>query len=409
MPFPTGLRALNHRSFRHYWLGQLVSMVGRWMQAIGQSWLVLELTGSPLKLGIVNALQFAPILLLSFVAGAIADRVEKRQLLVGTQVGLMVPALAVAVLTWSGHIRYWHVALMAAAMGVANALDMPTRQSLVVELVGKDDLTNAIALNSALFNAARVVGPALGGLLIARYGVAATFLLNGLTYLPVIAALLAMHGDPPPRASRDTSMRQEIADGLRYAVRSPVVSLILSLVLSVSVFAINHNVLVPLVARDVLGEAARGFGFLMAALGVGAFVAAALLAQFGRHRPALVTVVASALVTSAGILSLAVVRHFWVAAAVLFVVGLAQILFLAGSNTILQLTVPDALRGRVMSLYVLAFAGVSPLGSLLIGSIAEAFGPAAACLAGGGLGLVCVLLLTAGWSRRSGPEPAQTP
>jgi len=400
MRFPSGLRALNHRDFRLFWAGQFISLAGRWMQSVGLSWLVLELTNSPLKLGIVGALQFAPILVLAFVAGAITDRFPKRSLLIVTQFALTLPAFSLAALIWGGHVMYWQVAVLAGLIGVFNALDMPARQSFVVELVGKDDLTNAIALNSAMFNAARVAGPAIGGLLIARYGVAVAFVLNGVSFLAVIAALAAMRFEDLPRAHRGTTIREEIADGLRYAIGSPLISLILSLVLAVSVFVINHSTLVPLLARDVLGEGVHGFGFLMATLGAGALVGAVALAQFGRGRPPLAAIVVPAIVASAGILSLAAVRQFWLAAILLFVIGAAQILFLAGSNTTLQVTVPDELRGRVMSLYTLAFAGVTPIGAFLIGSVAEAFGVPAACFAGGGLGLACVLALTALGTRR---------
>ena len=403
MRFPSGLRALSHRDFRLFWTGQLISLVGRWMQSVGQSWLVLELTNSPLKLGIVGALQFAPILVLSFVAGAIADRFPKRPLIIATQVALMLQAFSLAALIWSGHVQYWHVALGACIIGVVNALDMPARQSLIAELVGKDDLMNAIALNSAMFNAARVAGPAAGGLLIAHYGVAVAFFLNGASFLAVIAALLAMRVEGFRQAHRGTTIREEIADGLRYAVGSPVISLILSLVLAVSVFVINHTVLVPLLARDVLGEGVHGFGFLMAALGAGAMVGALALAGFGHGQPPLGAIVAPAIVASTGTLFLAAVSQFWLAATLLFIIGLAQILFLARCNTMLQVTAPDALRGRVMSLYTLVFAGVTPIGAFFIGSTAEAFGVPTACVAGGGLGLVCVLALTARWNRRRLP------
>jgi MFS family permease len=400
MPFPTGLRALNHRDFRLFWTGQLISLVGRWMQSVGQSWLVLDLTGSPLKLGILYSLQFAPILVLSVPAGALADRFPKRRLLVLTQVALTLPAFGLAALTWTGRVEYWHVVGLATLMGIAQAIDMPARQSMMVELVGKDDLVNAVALNSGVFNAARIVGPALGGLVIAQYGVAAAFLLNGVSYLPVVGALLAMRPAPPPRAARATTLRAEIADGLRYATGSPLVSLVLGLVLVVSVFTINHNVVVPLVAREALREDARGFGFLMAAVGAGALVAAALLAQFGRARPPVVRLVAAAVVASGGLLALAAVRGFWLASAVFFVIGLAQVLFLSSCNTTLQLTAPDELRGRVMSFYTLAFTGVAPIGAFVIGAIAEAGGAPAACAAGGGLALVGVLALAARWARR---------
>jgi len=192
MPVPTALRALAHRDFRLFWSGQLVSLIGTWMQSVGQAWLVLELTNSPLRLGLLGTLQFGPILLFAFMAGAISDRIPKRRLLVGTQTALMLQAFALSALVWSGRVQYWHVAVLASLYGFANTLDMPARQSYIADLVGKEDLTSAIALNSAVFNGARVVGPAVAGLLVARYGPAAAFFFNEVSFLAVIVALLAV-------------------------------------------------------------------------------------------------------------------------------------------------------------------------------------------------------------------------
>jgi MFS family permease len=392
MRFPAGLHALNHRDFRLFWMGQGVSVMGSWMQTVGQAWLVLDLTGSPFKLGLVSALQFGPLLILSLVAGALIDRWPKRRLVIGTQIALMVPALTLALLSWTRVVQYWHVAALALTIGVVNALDMPTRQAIVAEIVGRDDLLNAIALNSAIFNAARVTGPALGGLLIAHYGVAPAFLLNGLSFVPVVLALLAMHHSAPVRPPRETTIRQEIGDGLRYALRTPQVSLVLFLVLAVSAFAINHNVTVPLLAREVLGQGARGFGLLMSSLGAGALSGALIMALFsGRGRPKPVALIVPALIVTSGVLSLAAVRQFRMAAVILFIVGLSQIVFLTSCNTTVQIAVPDELRGRVVSVYILVFAGMTPVGALLVGAVAEAFGVPSACALGGGLALACVL------------------
>ncbi|MGH7357383.1 MAG: MFS transporter, partial [Candidatus Rokuibacteriota bacterium] len=351
MPFPAALRALNHRDFRLFWTGQAVSSVGSWMQSVGLSWLVLELTGSPFRLGLVSALQFGPVLLFSAVAGVVVDRTPKRRLVLGTQMALMLPALVLAGLAWTGWVRYWHVAALAGTIGVVNALDMPSRQSFLVEMVGREDLLNAIALNSASFNTARVVGPALGGLLIARYGTAVAFLLNALSFLAVLLTLLAVRAGSDPRPRRGTTIRQELADGLRYATRTPLVALILGLVFAVSTFAMNHGVLVPLFARDVLHEGVRVFGLLMASLGAGAVVGAVVVATLGYAKPPLAAVVAPGLGVALGILSLAFVRHLALAAIVLFVVGALQIAFQNACNTIVQVTVPDELRGRVMGVY----------------------------------------------------------
>ena len=409
MRFPTGLRALNHRDFRLFWTGQLVSLVGTWMQSVGQSWLVLELTNSPFKLGLIGTLQFGPMLCFSFVAGAIADRVPKRRLVLATQTALMLQAFSLSALAWTGHVQYWHVAVLASLYGFAATLDMPTRQSFIVEMVGKDDLMNAIALNSAMFNGARMVGPAAAGLLVARYGVAPAFLLNGVSFLAVIVALLGIRAEGLPQAQASSSVRQDIVAGVRYAVGTPLVLLILGLLFFVSLFVINHNVLVPLLARDVLHEGAQGFGFLMAALGMGAVAGALALAVLGSGRPRLIVVVAAAIVASATTLSLAAIRHFWPATIALGLIGFSQIVFMASCNSTLQVTAPDRLRGRIMSLYAFVFVGVTPIGSFFVGSIAEVFGVSVAFAAGGGLGLLCVLALTFWWMRGPGRPSEDLP
>jgi MFS family permease len=406
MPWSTGLRAFRHRDFRLFWSGQLVSLIGTWMQSVGQAWVVLELTGSPFKLGVISALQFGPMLFLSLLAGALADRVRKRRLLLLTQGALMIQALALAALDWTGQIQYWHVAVLAALYGVANTLDLPARQSFVVQIVGKHDLINAIALNSAVFNGARVVGPAVAGLLVARYGVAIAFLLNGVSFLGVIAALLAMRNEGAPRPRSDDTLGQEILQGLRYAWETPLVALIMGFMLVMSLFVINFGVIVPLVAREVLHEGAHGFGLLMASLGIGAMAGAVALAVGGRGRAPVWLLSGTALACAVGLGGLGAVRHFWVAAAVLVAVGFTMIVFMASSNTTVQVTVPDALRGRLMGLYAFVFVGMTPFGALLIGSIAERWGVPAACFVGGGTGAALVLGLTLVWGRRAAAAPA---
>src|SRR5581483_8212630 len=338
------------------------------------------------RLGLIGALQFGPILLFSFLGGAISDRVHKRRLLVGTQTALMLQALTLSALVWSGHVRFWHVAVLAALYGLATTLDMPARQAFIAHLVPRSDLMNAIALNSAVFNGARVVGPA-AGLLVARYGTAAAFLLNGLSFIAVIAALLAIHADGAPRPRSGLTMGAEIAEGVRFALGAPRIALVFGLLLSVSLFVINTNVLVPLLARDVLHEGAHGFGLLMASLGVGAVMGALAVAALSVGRPPLWAVVAPAAAAAALLAGLSLVRHFGMAAAVLMAMGLAQITFMTGCNTTVQITVPDDLRGRIMGLYALVFAGMTPIGSLIMGSIAERWGVSVACAVGGLVGL----------------------
>ena len=408
MPWPAGLRAFRHRDFRLFWSGQLISLVGTWMQSVGQAWVVLEITGSPLKLGSITALQFGPMLFLSFLAGALADRVRKRRLLLLTQSALMVQAFALAALAWTGHIQFWHIAMLATVYGIANTLDLPARQSFVVQIVGKNDLINAIALNSAVFNGARVVGPAVAGLLVARYGVAIAFLLNGLSFLGVIAALLAIANEGEPRPRRDATLRGEILQGLQYAWETPLIVLILTYMLVTSLFVVNFGVVVPLVTREVLHEGAHGFGLLMASLGVGAVIGAGALALVGRGRAPVWVLAGAALVDALGLMVLGLVRLFWLTAVLLGVMGFAMIVFMASSNTTLQVTVPDALRGRLMGLYAFVFVGMNPFGALFIGSVAERWGVPAACLAGGGIGAVCLLALTVALGRRASEPPEMT-
>ncbi len=401
MKFPAGLSALNHRDFRLFVSGQLISLIGSWMQTVGQSWLVLLLTNSPFKLGLISALQWLPMLCFAFVAGAIADRLPKRRLIIGTQTSLMLQAFILGALAETGSVQYWHVAVLATLYGLATTLDMPARQAFIVEMVeGKSDLMNAIALNSAMFNGARIVGPAIAGLLVARYGVALSFFLNGASFIAVIIALLAMENEGLPRVRRGASVLGDIRIGVRYAVSTPVVALVLSLLLAVSLFVINYNVLVPLLAKDVLQRGAQAFGLLMAALGIGALFGALALALLGTGRIPVAVVVTAAILVSGATLALSIVRIFWLAMLILAIVGCAQIVFTASVNTILQVTVPDELRGRIMSLYALVFAGVTPIGSLFVGSVAEAFGTPMAYAIGGGCGLLVVLVLTIRSARR---------
>src|SRR6266540_1766495 len=374
MPLPAGFSALNQRDFRVFWSGQLVSLIGTWMQRVGQAWLVLELTNSAFKLGLISSLQFAPVLLLAVPGGAVADRVPKRRLLMLTQTVLMLQSCVLTVLVWTSTVRYWHVAVLSVVYGLAQAFDLPTRQAFVADLVGKPHLMNAIALNSAMFNAARLVGPAVAGLLIARYGLAQTFLLNALSFLAVLGALLALRAEGRPHPSAGTTLAEKIRGGLQYAAATPLIRFVLTLLLSVSFFVLNFNVLVPLVTKQVLHGGAGDFGWLMACLGGGAI---------------------------AGALTLALAGNFAMAAATLVVVGFAQITFQATCNTILQLTTPDALRGRIMSLYAVVFAGVTPFGALTVGYVAEKLGTPAACAVSGAGGLLSVAILTVLWRTRT--------
>lgn len=400
MRLPTGFSSLNQRDFRVFWLGQLVSLVGTWMQRVGQAWLVLELTNSAFKLGLITSLQFAPVLLFSLPGGAIVDRIRKRRLLMLTQSILMLQACVLTWLVWTGRVQYWHVAVLSTVYGLAQSLDLPTRQAFITDLVGKTHLMNAIALNSAMFNAARLIGPAVAGVLIARYGLPQAFLLNALSFVAVLGALAAVRTEGSPHPSAGTTFLEKIRGGVQYAATTPLIRFVLLLLLTVSFFVLNFNVLVPLVTKQVLHGGAGEFGWLMACLGGGAIAGALAMALLLEGRPPFSMPIAAGVVASIGMGTLAFAPGFALTAGTLVVVGCAQIVFQASCNTMLQLTAPDALRGRVMSLYALVFAGINPFGALMVGYVAETLGTPSACAVGGAGGLLSVAILTLLWRRR---------
>ena len=282
----TIFRSLRHRNFRLFFSGQLVSLIGTWMQNVGQAWLVLELTHSSFKLGIVSALQFTPMLFLSFPAGALIDYFPKRKIIIMTQFSLMVLAFTLAILDWTGTVQYWHVVILATLLGVVNTIDMPARQSFIIEMVGKEDLMNAIALNSSIFNAARATGPAIAGIVIAAAGTGACFFVNGLSFLAVLWGLLLMKMDMPAlKAPKSYHVVDDIKEALGYIRETPVLMITIVLVAVISIFAANFNVLVPVFARQELHKDAAGFGFLMSAFGIGALFGAISLAVMSRLGP----------------------------------------------------------------------------------------------------------------------------
>ena len=407
MRFPHGLRALNHRDFRRFYAAQLLALVGGWMQTVAQAWLVLQLTDSPFKLGLISTLQFSPILMFSLVAGAVADRLPKRGLLVTTQTTLACQALLLGALVSTGRVQYGHVAVLGLVLGFANAVDQPARQSFVMDMVGKGDVANAVALNSAAFNAARIIGPAVAGVLIGRVGVGPVFFINSVGFVGVILTLLRLEARGLPARERRATILEEIVEGLRYARRTPRLLLALGLVLSVSLFVFNFTVYVPLLARTVLGLGAEGFGFLMASLGVGAVAGALTVGGFGSREPELGRMFLSAAVAFAALLGLGLSRHVWTTAPLLFVTGYFGIMLMATCNTSMQLRAPDALRGRVMSLYTWVTGGVFPIGAFLVGSISQAWGVSAAFLWNGTLGLVTLAGIMLWWRLRArAPRPA---
>jgi predicted MFS family arabinose efflux permease len=401
MRLPHGLRALAHRDFRRFYAAQLLALVGSWMQTVAQAWLVLQLTDSPFKLGLISTLQFLPILMFSVVTGAVADRLPKRRLLVATQTTLACQALLLGTLVATGRVQYWHVAMLGLVLGFANVFDQPARQSFVMEMVGKGDVANAVALNSAAFNAARIVGPAVAGVLIAKVGVGPAFFVNGVGFVGVILTLGRLEARGLPAREVPATMLEEILEGLRYARRTPRLLVAIGLVLVVSLCVFNFTVYVPLLARTVLGLGAEGFGFLMASLGVGAVAGALTVGARGSREPGLGQMFLSAAVAFAALLGLGLSRHVWMAAPLLLVTGYFGIMLMASCNTSMQLRAPDALRGRVMSLYTWVTGGVFPIGAFIVGSISQAWGVSAAFLWNGTLGLLALAGIMLWWGLRA--------
>jgi MFS family permease len=391
-----GFRALEVRNYRLFWTGQLISQTGSWMQRTAQDWLVLQLTHSPFALGLVTALQFLPVLLLSLIGGVISDRWSKHRLVIITQVAALLQAAVFAALVASGAVQLWHVYVLALLQGVITAIDNPVRQAFVAELAGRDHMVNAVALNSMLFNGARIVGPATAGLMIAGAsstlsGIALVLLVNALSFVAVLIGLLKIDGSKLSAAARGPAgkMGQRLVEGLAYVWRTPAVLLIMIVVAAIGTFGYNFSVVLPLLSGFVLHTDAAGYGGLSAFLGFGSLVGA-LSTAYSRQVTVRRLLVGS-LVFSVLLGAVAVSTNLALSGVLLVALGFAGIVFSTSANTLLQLTVPDELRGRVLSLYMLLFAGSTPIGGLLIGTLSNVIGVsetllvcAALCLLGVG-------------------------
>jgi MFS family permease len=387
-----GLRAFKHRNYRLFFGGQAISLVGTWMQQVAQGWLVLQLTNDPLWLGLVAVAQFGPVLAFGLFGGLIADHLPKRQTLMVTQAIAMVLALVLFGLTATDLVEVWHVMVLAALLGIANAVDMPTRQAFAVEMVGRDDMANAVGLNAALFNASRIVGPAMAGLLIGAFNISIAFLINGLSFIPVLIGYFMMRDEelrPIPAIARPTGWRdvvENLAEGARYVRRTPLVMLGSAVVGLAATFGMNFQVLVPPLADNVLDVGAVGFGLLMAASGVGSTIAALSVAFTKKIGPA--PIVYGAIGLGLASIALALSTSFAVSLVAMFFAGMGAIAMAVTANTTIQAAVPDQLRGRVMSVYTTVFAGSVPAGGLFAGFIASSWGVAAAFMVGAVLTLV---------------------
>src|SRR5579864_1914121 len=367
-------RALTHRNFQLFFAGQLVSLIGTWMQSTAQLWLVYRLTNSPALLGIFGFASQIPILLLASLGGYVGDRYNRHLGVIWTQTVAMLLSFVLAALTLLGVLRVWEIILIAFLAGIVNAFDVPIRQAFLVQMVGKEDLPNAIALNSSIFNAARVVGPAIAGFAIAWVGEGWCFFLNGVSFLAVIVALLAMRIKPVERKPSEESPLRSLMQGFHFAMSDLPIRSALLLLSWLSLLGLQYSVFLPIFAEDVLHGGARGLGLLMSSAGVGAVLGALHFAARTEFKGLARWIAGTSVSCAVGLVLFSASRVFWMSMVVLFVVGFSATVQMAATNTIVQSRVPDELRGRIMAVYATMFMGVQPIGSLLAGGIAKRIG-----------------------------------
>lgn len=371
--------ALTHSDFRYFWLGQCVSLIGTWMQSVAQSWLVYTMTDSPFLTGLVGAVQFLPVMFLSLFAGILIDKLPKKKIIFITQAVSMSLALIMAILVFTGYIRYWHILVIAFVLGCTNTVDMPARQTYIIEITGREDLMNAIALNSAVFNLARIVGPSIGGIILASAGAGWCFLLNGLSFIAVLLGLSRINSKPFIR-KKDSGkkMLDEIKDGLIYVKNEKVILKTLLMVTVIGIFVFNFNVLLPVFTKEVLHMDGRIYGFLMSSLGAGSLVGALLVSLRGRRGPKFYIMLISSFTVSVLFILIGMSRNYLLTALLLSVTGIFNILFSTTANTTIQINASDEYRSRAMSVYTLLFSGTTPIGNIFAGSVSGALGAAAA-------------------------------
>lgn len=401
-PIARTFESLSVRNYRLFFLGQVVSWTGTWVQWVAQGWLVLELTGSGFGLGLVTALQWLPVLLFGAWAGVIADRFDKRHLLIFTNVGSGVLSLVLGIATVAGVVSLWFVIVIAFLLGMLTALDNPTRQTFTFEMVGRERLTNAVSLNTATFTTARVIGPAVAGLLIAGVGIGPCFLVNAASFIPVTIALLAMDTSQLMPTGLAEKARGQVREGWRYVRSQPLLRTILVMMAVIGTLQYNFQVILPVLAKETFGGDAATFGFLGAALGVGMFTGSMTNAAFGRSNRTVLLGAGLAL----GTLSIVVAAapSVTIAALLMLPLGAASMAFLATINSTLQLNSSDEMRGRVMAMYFVLFLGSTPIGAPIIGWLAATFGPRVALAFGGTATLVA---LTYGYLRLPRESPGQ--
>jgi MFS family permease len=405
-PVRTGMfRSLRVRNYRLYASGQLVSLTGTWMQRVAQDWLVLTITNSGTALGIVTALQFGPSLLLGPWGGVLADRGDKRRILLATQSVLAALALLLGMLDVTGVVQYWHVLALATALGVITAIDTPVRQSFVIEMVGKDELTNAVAINSTIFNLGRILGPALAGVLITAVGTGWAFLGNSASSLAVLAGLMLMRTDELFPSTPVRRGRGQLREGLRYVRARRDLMLTMVLIFVFGTFGLNFAITCALMAKQVFDRGASGYGMLSTSLAVGAFFGA-ILATRRTKRPSALFLLSAAAFFSVGEIAAGLMPTYLATALVLMPTGLAMLSVTTAANSHIQLGVAPTMRGRVMALYLVCFMGGTPIGAPMIGWLAGVAGPRWGLIGGGLVCLLSVIGLAAFVARSRGMHAA---
>ncbi|HUB82811.1 MAG TPA: MFS transporter [Bryobacteraceae bacterium] len=396
---PATLRALQYRNFQLFFSGQLISLIGTWMQNLAQPWLVYRLTGSMLLLGGISFCSQIPIFLLSTVGGIVADRYSRHRVVIATQTLSMLLALILAALTLTNRVQIWHIFVLSALLGAVNAFDIPARQAFIVEMVGKADLMNAIALNSSMFNASRVVGPAIAGILVAAIGEGWCFFANGISYIAVIVGLLFMRVDANVRKAHQASPLANVIEGFRFVIRNRPIHALLILLGMASVTGMPFQVLMPVFADRVLHGGPKALGWLTGSAGMGALAAALLLASRRTLKGLSVWVAASATAFGIGLIIFSTSHNFLFSAVILVPVGFTLMLQMGSTNTLIQSMIPDELRGRVMGVYSMVMMGLAPFGGLLAGFLADGLGAPITVAAGG---VVCLLAAAIFWTQLPG-------
>lgn len=391
--------ALTHKNYRYFWMGQCLSLIGTWTQNIGQSWLVLSLTGSPFLLGLVGAMQFLPITFFSLFAGVLIDKFPKKKILIFTQIVSMILAFILSALVFTNTLKYEHLIALALCLGFCNTLDMPTRQAFNVEIVGKDDLMNAIALNSATFNLARIIGPAIGALLMGYLGAGWCFLLNGFSFMAVIYGLVHIEAiNYVRKKTTEKGILKEIIDGLKYIKSKSILLETLILISFMGIFVFNYNVLIPVFTKTILHMQEKTYGILLSALGAGSLIGALLMSSKSKNGPNKILMISSSIGIGIMLIFTGISNLYYLTALSLAVTGIFNMFFSTTANSMLQLNSKDEYRGRVMSVYSLVSAGFTPLGSFISGFVAEKSG-ADTCFILSGIATIILILLLVTWSK----------